>query len=199
MSTVIPTQTTLTLSKTQAMVNESFDITVAVTWQGHPIAGAEVDIYFGGSKTITFTTGSDGTITATTSLPIAGTYDWQAKFAGGTYGSMTFGPSESSVVSIVILAAKIATTLTIAAYAPGTNTPITSGSVPLTVELRGLLKDANGNALNGKPIDIYQNGVKIGTATTAQVGAYAYQVTLSQPGTYAFYAYFAGDSTYEGC
>jgi len=94
---------------------------------------------------------------------------------------------------------KLKTKLTLSAYVPNTNTPLTSGTAPLDVELRGILKDENDTPLNGKSVNIYMNNQLIATVTTAQVGAFIYRLTLRDPGTYTFYAEFTGDTNYEGC
>jgi len=74
----------------------------------------------------------------------------------------------------------------------------TSGSAPLSVNIRVLLRDEDGAPLSGKLIKIYKNGLLFTTLTTGGQGTAETNDSLDV-GTYNYQAEFEGDDQYEGC
>lgn len=60
-----------------------------------------------------------------------------------------------------------------------------------------ILKDANGNVLANKTLDIYEGTVKYTTVKTDDTGTATFQYTNKIPGTYAVKAMFNGDEDYN--
>jgi hypothetical protein len=75
----------------------------------------------------------------------------------------------------------------------------TSGVVPFTVTISGVLTDNVGNPLAGKTVNLYMDTTLVSTTTTGTDGAYSFNRTISEAGTYTFQTEFPGDETYEGC
>jgi len=76
-----------------------------------------------------------------------------------------------------------------------------SGVAPLTIYLIAYLYDQDGiTPLPGRTIKFYDTtGRLIGSATTDSSGEAFISHTISQAGTYSFYAEWEGDEMYEGC
>jgi hypothetical protein len=69
------------------------------------------------------------------------------------------------------------------------------GTAPYPIYLAATLTDINGAALNGKTVDLYENDVKILSATTAIMGVVEFNFTRNA-GVYAYQTRFAGDDSY---
>jgi hypothetical protein len=128
--------------------------------------------------------------------PVPNYSPWHLAF--GAYG-IDGGGSPISIDVAVAVAPKKATGLGISIY------PIV-GTVPFTVYITGKLTDATTYlGINGKSINLYRNGVKIATGTTAydpvldSDGIVNFEDNITVAGSYAYYIEFAGDSEYEGC
>jgi len=84
---------------------------------------------------------------------------------------------------------KLPTTLTIDVHPMSGVSPY---GVSITVELI-----SDGDLLPQKPVQLYKNDVPISTRNTDLGGRVEFSDTVSDEASY--YAYFAGDSEYEGC
>jgi len=94
-------------------------------------------------------------------------------------------------------------------------TSLTSGTIPLTVKISGMLTEAGTpNGIGGRTIYIYRKkssdpsfpSTPLGSTVTQSYstelydkGYYAYTDTLTTEGSYDYQAEFRGDSTYAGC
>lgn len=96
--------------------------------------------------------------------------------------------------SVTVTAEKVGTTISIEV------SPI-SGVPPFNVTISGLLKDIYGNLLDGKRVNLYENGAFIHALVTGLIAPGYYQVAfeIAEVGTYEYYTEFPGDEGYEGC
>jgi hypothetical protein len=94
----------------------------------------------------------------------------------------------------VTVTATAATTLTITC-AP------TSGYLPLTVAVSGILKNPAGAGIPNEKIDLYIQGTFIGSVNTKSDGSYSLSVSITVAGTFTFQTQFAGDAGlgYDAC
>lgn len=124
--------------------------------------------------------------------------------------------SKSSVHAVngALIPTQTGMALFLSPYIVGTNTPAEGKTLNVGAQIAivATLYDTSGNYLDGKGVDIYMslNGGAYSKIATVTIGAtndfgfsshggFAKKYTLSQAGSYQFYAEFAGDSTYAGC
>ena len=96
--------------------------------------------------------------------------------------------------SVTVIAEKVGTTISIEV------SPI-SGVPPFNITISGFLKDIYGNFLDGKRVNLYENGAFKHALVTGLIAPGYYQVIfeITEVGTYEYYTEFPGDETHEGC
>jgi len=122
------------------------------------------------------------------SIPTAGTYRVRVDFDGDADYLACYHETPEFTVT----AAKKGTLISI-------NVSPASSTVPFTATVTGSLTDTTGWQLIGKSINLYINGTLTATGTTANGGAYGFNVNITVAGTYQFQTEFPGDADYEGC
>jgi len=179
---------------------QTVNIVVKVTADGSPLDGETVQLYlwddsfryfhyFG-----SFTTGPDGTVTKTWTVPFSESFI--DSIVGGSY-SFTLPCNrwhvEASCLGISgTLAAPIAYKTDITLSVPS---KVPAG-LPSEVKGRLTYEAAPGDKRGlgpGKKVQIYANNTKIGEAETDSEGNYRAQVKITTPGTYTIKAVFPGE------
>ena len=175
---------TITASNTNPSVGESITITNTV-FENYIYATNELILYANGNQIGTLPyKNTYNTATTTISFDTAGTYDVYAVYPDN--GFLNEGTSNHLTITVGnggSTTTKTATTTTLTA----SQTSITAGN---TLNLTATVSPsaATGN------IELFCNGVSEGTFTVSQKGG---TVTLTDAGTYIFYARYLGDTNYN--
>ena len=178
---------------------QTVNIVAKVTADGSPLAGETVQLYlwddsfryfyyFG-----SFTTGSDGTVTKTWTVPFSESFI--DSIVGGSY-SFTL-PCNKWYVEASCLG--ISGTLAAPIAYPTDITLSVPSKVPagLPFEVKGKLtyeaSPGSWRGLGGKKVQIYVDDTKIGEVETDSEGNYSLTTKITTPGTYTVKAVFPGE------
>ena len=160
-------------------------LTATLTLGGAGQSGKTIDIYSGSTKIgSTGATNSNGAGSFTYNSPAAGSYSFQARWAGD---AGVVAVNSSTLNYKVVLAP---TTLALTASPAGTQTR--PGNVTLTATLQ------SGTSFpNAQPVTFWANGSQVGSANTNALGVATYVLQSPGVGTYSFQARFAETTSYE--
>lgn len=164
-------------------------------WTGNPIADRNINLWitegtaeptlYGTSKT--FSDGSFGWFL----VPVSeNTYVFEVEFLGDSAYVQSYARATCTFM-------KVGSALSL------TVDPM-SGNVPLNVLISGKLTRVDTRAgLGGRTVNLYRNAVLVASAKTSvdptTLGNYAFSDTLTEAGSYTYYAEFAGDDLFAGC
>jgi hypothetical protein len=185
--TKLGTSITLTLEPSSVKKDSSTTITAKLLdGNGNPIANQPINFYIGATSLGSATTDTSGNAVKSYTANIdAGTYVVNASYTG----SADFGPSIGTTNLIVN---PFSTTLTIEVPAATQGKPVV---------LRAILKDENGNPVQGASIQfqIYEGAswINISSAITDSSGIASISYTPSKIGTFQVRALFSGATNYS--
>lgn len=154
------------------------------SWLYVNVPGKTLHVSYDGVVVADVVTGAAG-YSLQMSIPTAGTYRVRVDFDGDADYLPCYHETPEFTVT------KIPTVISIEVNP-------TSGTVPFTVRVSGKLIDSAGVPIDGRFINLYSNGILVGTTTSA-AGYYAFSADITAAGTYQFQTEFPGDDTYEGC
>jgi hypothetical protein len=153
------------------------------TFPGVNVSGKTLHVSYNGVPVGDVVTGSQG-YSLNMSIPTVGTYRIRVDFDGdANYLSCSHTTPEFTVTAQTVVSISVNPT---------------TGNIPFTVNIIGQLTTLAGVPIDGKPINLYNNGILISTTTTV-VGNYFFSVNITAVGQYQFQTEFPGDAAYEGC